>query len=73
MNNKARIVSEVEKEICLTSGTDYVLKHRIVERKLRMLPEMLIVQGRIYYDYTDIIHRAFETGQMAYIRKKVNT
>ena len=69
MNNKARIVSEVEKEICLTSGTDYVLKHRIMERKLRMLPEMLIVNGRIYYDYTDIMMYAWETGQQAYVRR----
>jgi len=68
MNNK-RIIAEVEKEICLTSGEDYVLKHRIVERKLRLLPDMLIVDGRIYYDYTDIMHMAFETGQMAYVRK----
>ena len=69
MNNKARIVSEVEKEICLTSGEDYVLKHRIVERKLRMLPEMLIVNGRIYYDYTAIMMRAWETGQEARIKR----
>ena len=69
MNNKSRIVSEVEKEIYLTSGTEYVLKHRIIERKLRLLPEMLIVDGRIYYDYTTIMMCAWETGQEARIKR----
>lgn len=72
MNNKARVVSEQSHEVyLLTPGTEQfkVFRHRIIERTVRMRPEMVIYEGRVYYDYTDIMRKAFETGQQAYIRR----
>ena len=73
MNNKRRIVSESAQEISNNlSGETYQtpIKHKIIERKIRVSPEMVIYHNRIYYDYTDIFMKAWETGQEPYIRKE---
>lgn len=75
MNNR-RVISEHEHVIALKNtseegGVPHMVRHKIVDRTVRMLPEMVIINGQVWYDYTDIMHRAFETGQQAYIRRRV--
>jgi hypothetical protein len=64
--------SSEHEEIVKVQGSDgrfVSSRHRIVDRKLRVKPDMLIIGDRIYYDYTAIIMAAWETGQEVLIRK----
>lgn len=73
MNNKRRILFEKSHDAILkVIEADHTLsntRHKLVERKLAVKPDMMIVDGRIYYDYTSIMLYAWETGQEARIRK----
>ena len=74
MNNKRRIISEETHDAILrvinTDRTVSTLKHKVVERKLGIKPEMVVYEGQIWYDCTDIFHYAWETGQEALIKKE---
>ena len=72
MNNR-RVVSESAQEVTNNlSGETFQkpITHKIVERKIRVCPEMVIYEGKVYYDYTDIYRQCWETGQVAYVRKE---
>lgn len=77
MNNRRRVIKETEHDLVLrvkhSDMTLSIQKHKVIERKLRVQPKMLIDRGHIYYDYTDILFYAWETGQEAYVRKGVTT
>ena len=74
MNNKRRVISEEQHVISVINTTTEdsvpnIFRHKVVERRIRVLPELVIYDGKVYYDYTDIMRKAFETGQQAYVRK----
>ena len=46
------------------------IKHRVVDRKINVKPDMVIFNGRVYWDYTNIMRYAFETGQEVLMRKE---
>jgi len=47
-----------------------VSRHKMVDRVVRVLPEVAVYEGRIWFDYTEIMRYAFETGQEMKIRRK---
>ena len=73
MNNKGRVISENKRETVLrviqTDRTLSISSHKVVDRRLALKPEMIIVNGQIWYDYTSIMMYAWETGQEAMIRE----
>ena len=73
MNNKRRIISETEEEISNNLSSEACqnpIKHKIIERRIRICPEMVIYHKKVYYDYTNIFMQAWGTGQEPYVRKE---